>query len=130
MGVNGAPRVKESRGGCESRDARKFTQVYMDFTHHSRRNTFHDVAQRSLSPWKYTQKPADPDQYPETIPEAVCLHQGCVDEDGQVDMGLNSVPILHDTFVLKKVKDKCGIFFRLEKKTITVGCTCVRPMIV
>ncbi|PIO33855.1 hypothetical protein AB205_0149070 [Aquarana catesbeiana] len=63
---------------------------------------------------------------PSVIPEARCRHDGCVDEKGNVDPTLISVPIKQEILVLHREKG-CLPTLKLEKKIVTVGCTCAQP---
>ncbi|KAM4771249.1 interleukin-17A-like [Rhinophrynus dorsalis] len=87
-----------------------------------------DVNKRSLSPWDYSHD-VDHNRFPPVIAEAKCRHAvGCVDSEGRVDFSVNSVPIRQEILVLRREMKGCTPTFRLEKKVITVGCTCVRPV--
>ncbi|XP_030626796.1 interleukin 17a/f3 [Chanos chanos] len=85
----------------------------------------------SLSPWTY-EYTYDESRFPSRIYEARCGKTGCLTTDGFEDLGLQSEPILYQILVLKRVKPKRGkkAFYRLESKTIKVGCTCVRPRVI
>lgn len=48
---------------------------------------------------------------------------------GQEDHSLNSVPIKQEILVLRREQRGCVPSYRLEKRLITVGCTCVTPVI-
>ncbi|XP_068089324.1 interleukin-17F-like [Hyperolius riggenbachi] len=86
-----------------------------------------DVRKRSISPWEY-RKDIDDSRFPPMILEAQCLHTGCLDAEGNVDISLNSVPIRQEILVLRREMKGCVASFKLEKKMVTVGCTCARPM--
>ncbi|NXP17318.1 IL17F protein, partial [Scytalopus superciliaris] len=87
-----------------------------------------DVSSRSLSPWDY-RIDEDPNRFPQTIADAKCRHLRCVNPDGELDHGLNSIPIMQEILVLRREQKGCQQSYRLEKKLITVGCTCVTPLI-
>ncbi|KAM5165052.1 interleukin-17A [Mantella aurantiaca] len=87
-----------------------------------------DVSKRSISPWEYSYD-VNNNRFPSTIAEAQCLHTGCLNEEGKVDINLNSVPITQEILVLHREMKGCVPTFKLEKKIVTVGCTCVRPMV-
>ncbi|XP_053316460.1 interleukin-17A-like [Spea bombifrons] len=87
-----------------------------------------NVAKRSLSPWDYSYD-VDNNRYPPVIPVAKCRHSSCVNSDGDLDNSGNSVPIKQEMLVLHREMKDCKAIFRMEKKMITVGCTCVRPII-
>ncbi|XP_005146467.2 interleukin-17F [Melopsittacus undulatus] len=87
-----------------------------------------DVSSRSLSPWDY-RIDEDHNRFPHVIADATCRHLRCVNSDGQLDHSLNSFPIQQEILVLRREQKGCHQTYRLEKKTITVGCTCVTPLI-
>ncbi|XP_077341309.1 interleukin-17F-like [Lithobates pipiens] len=84
-----------------------------------------DVRKRSISPWEYSYD-VNNNRFPSTIAEAKCLHTGCLDAEGNVDINLNSVPIRQEILVVHREMKGCVPTFKLEKKMVTVGCTCVR----
>ncbi|XP_074845257.1 interleukin-17F-like [Carettochelys insculpta] len=88
----------------------------------------HDVSNRSISPWDYSID-NDPNRFPQVISQAKCRHYSCVDSAGQEDYSMNSIPIQHEILVLRREQRGCQHAYRLEKKLITVGCTCARPII-
>ncbi|NWH74602.1 IL17F protein, partial [Piaya cayana] len=88
----------------------------------------HDVRNRSLAPWDY-RLDEDPNRFPQLIADAECRLSGCVNPLGQEDRSLNSVPIRQEILVLRREQRGCLPTFRLEKKLITVGCTCATPVI-
>ncbi|KFO90008.1 Interleukin-17F, partial [Buceros rhinoceros silvestris] len=88
----------------------------------------HDVRNRSLAPWDY-RLDEDPNRFPQLIADAQCRLSGCVNSLGQEDHSLNSVPIQQEILVLRQELQGCLPTFRLEKKIITVGCTCATPVI-
>ncbi|XP_074777659.1 interleukin-17F-like [Athene noctua] len=87
-----------------------------------------DVSRRSLAPWDY-RIDEDHNRFPEMIADAKCRHSRCVNLDGKLDHSLNSVPIKQEILVLRRERKGCHQSYRLEKKEITVGCTCVTPLI-
>uniref|UniRef100_A0A7M4E0T0 Interleukin 17A n=1 Tax=Crocodylus porosus TaxID=8502 RepID=A0A7M4E0T0_CROPO len=87
-----------------------------------------DVNLRSLSPWNYSIT-KDPNRFPQVIIEAKCRHYSCVDSTGREDHSVNSVPIQQEILVLRRKLRDCQHVYRLEKQLITVGCTCVTPLI-
>ncbi|NWS73480.1 IL17F protein, partial [Crotophaga sulcirostris] len=88
----------------------------------------HDVRNRSLAPWDY-RLDEDPNRFPQVIADAECRLSGCVNPLGQEDHSLSSVPIRQEILVLRREQQGCLPTFRLEKKLITVGCTCATPII-
>ncbi|XP_027528496.1 interleukin-17F-like isoform X2 [Neopelma chrysocephalum] len=96
-------------------------------SHHAFRMV-HDIRNRSLAPWDY-RLDKDPNRFPQVIADAQCRLSGCVSPLGQEDRSLNSVPIKQEILVLRREQQGCRPTYRLEKKVITVGCTCVTPVI-
>ncbi|XP_051470379.1 interleukin-17F-like [Apus apus] len=90
--------------------------------------TAHDVSNRSLAPWDY-RLDEDPNRFPQVIADAKCRLSSCVTPLGQKDHSLNSVPIQQEILVLRREQRGCLPTYRLEKKVITVGCTCAAPVI-
>ncbi|CAA45636.1 unnamed protein product [Saimiriine gammaherpesvirus 2] len=87
-----------------------------------------DYYNRSTSPWTLHRN-EDQDRYPSVIWEAKCRYLGCVNADGNVDYHMNSVPIQQEILVVRKGHQPCPNSFRLEKMLVTVGCTCVTPIV-
>lgn len=71
----------------------------------------------------------DPERYPSVIWEAKCSHSGCINAEGKEDHHMNSVPIQQEILVLRREPRHCPNSFRLEKVMVTVGCTCVTPIV-
>ncbi|XP_048841641.1 interleukin 17a/f3 [Brienomyrus brachyistius] len=88
----------------------------------------YDPSLNSISPWNYSYI-RDVDLIPEVIPQANCLKEGCLDVNGEEDMNFISKPILRQIMVLRRVYQKSRIVLKMEKKIISVGCTCVRPVV-
>ncbi|XP_004463828.3 interleukin-17F [Dasypus novemcinctus] len=88
----------------------------------------HDFQNRSSSPWDYNIT-RDPDRFPSEIAQARCRHVGCVNAQGQEDSSMNSVPIQQEFLVLRREPRGCSRSFQLEKVRVTVGCTCVTPIV-
>ncbi|XP_053567064.1 interleukin-17A-like [Bombina bombina] len=91
-------------------------------------NVANDIRKRSTSPWEYSLD-IDQNRYPHVIAEAKCQHDGCLDSEGNVDFSMNSIPIRQEMLVLRRELRGCNYNFKLAKKIVTVGCTCVRPII-
>nr|XP_044632396.1 interleukin-17F [Equus asinus] len=91
-------------------------------------SSLHDIHNRSSSPWVYTVS-RDPNRFPSEIAEAHCRYLGCIDAQGREDHSRNSVPIQQEFLVLQRESKGCPGSFRLEKVRMTVGCTCVTPMV-
>ncbi|XP_057556502.1 interleukin-17F [Hippopotamus amphibius kiboko] len=88
----------------------------------------HDFQNRSSSPWDYNIT-RDPHRFPSEIAEARCRHTGCINAEGKEDSSMNSVPIQQEFLVLRREPQGCSHSFRLEKVRVTVGCTCVTPVV-
>ncbi|XP_426223.4 interleukin-17F [Gallus gallus] len=88
----------------------------------------HDIRNRSLAPWNY-RLDEDPNRFPQVIADAECRLLGCLNSLGQEDRSLNSVPITQEILVLRREQRGCQPTYHLEKKLITVGCTCAAPVI-
>ncbi|XP_008112911.2 interleukin-17A [Anolis carolinensis] len=83
------------------------------------------VRNRSLSPWDYSIN-EDPNRFPHVIVEAKCRHDACRNFTGKgLNYGMNSVRIQQEILVLKREQIGCQEIYSLEKKLVTVGCTCV-----
>ncbi|XP_026782672.1 interleukin 17a/f1 [Pangasianodon hypophthalmus] len=83
----------------------------------------------SISPWEYIST-TDSNRIPSQLHEARCLLTGCLNWNGVETLELESRRIFRQIPVLQRVRgDDKNYFFRLEYKTISVGCTCVRPYV-
>ncbi|RXM98921.1 Interleukin-17F, partial [Acipenser ruthenus] len=78
----------------------------------------------------------DETRIPRVIPEAVCKFKWCVNSIGDKDQKLNSVEIQQEMYVLKLKLNATGggkgcrqDIYTVETMMITVGCTCVNPII-
>ncbi|XP_010208439.1 interleukin-17A-like [Colius striatus] len=123
---------KQAYAGCLTQKDSKFPQtvrvnVSISNTNQNSKVSL-DVSSRSLSPWNY-RIDEDHNRFPRVIAEAKCRHSMCVNLDGKLDHSLNSVPIQQEILVLRREQKGCHQSYRLEKKIITVGCTCVTPLI-
>ncbi|KAM3931032.1 interleukin-17F-like [Leptodactylus fuscus] len=87
-----------------------------------------DINSRSLSPWEYSLN-TDPNRFPFVISEANCLTFSCVDVDGHDNPELISYPIQQEVLVLRQEQKGCSFSYRLETEVVTVGCTCVTPVL-
>ncbi|KAL2306978.1 hypothetical protein Nmel_004927, partial [Mimus melanotis] len=126
---------KQASAGCLTQKDSKFPQTVR--VNLSIINTNQDtkgsvnsrnVSGRSLSPWDY-RIDEDHDRFPRLIADAECRHTLCVTPEGHLDHGLNSVPIQQEILVLRREHRDCQPSYRLEKKIIAVGCTCVTPLV-
>ncbi|NXD55762.1 IL17F protein, partial [Corvus moneduloides] len=123
---------KQASAGCLTQIDSKFPQTVRVNLSMSNMNqdtkASPDVSSRSLAPWDY-RIDEDHDRFPRLIADAECRHSRCVTPEGQLDHSLNSVPIKQEILVLRREQKGCQQSYRLEKKIITVGCTCVTPLI-
>ncbi|NXK10877.1 IL17F protein, partial [Herpetotheres cachinnans] len=123
---------KQAYAGCLTQKDSKFPQMVRVNVSISSMNqdtkVTPDVSSRSLAPWDY-RIDEDHNRFPHMIADAKCRHSRCVNLDGQLDHSLNSVPIKQEILVLRREQKGCRQSYRLEKKIITVGCTCVTPLI-
>ncbi|XP_075125731.1 interleukin-17A-like [Leptodactylus fuscus] len=87
-----------------------------------------DIHIRALSPWEYSLN-TDPNRFPFVISEANCLTFSCVDVDGHDNPELISYPIQQEALVLRREQKGCSFSYRLETEVVTVGCTCVTPVL-
>ncbi|XP_048105679.1 interleukin-17F-like [Alosa alosa] len=80
---------------------------------------------------------SDINRIPKFISEVRCLKQGCIWPNGLEDQGLASVPIQLEVLVLKRSgrgqrkgkRRSSTILYKPSYQVITVGCTCVRPIV-
>ncbi|KAM9017714.1 interleukin-17F-like [Ara ararauna] len=123
---------KQASAGCLTPKDSKFPQtVRVNIsisTTNQETKVIPDVSSRSLSPWDY-RIDEDHNRFPHVIADATCRHSRCVNLDGQLDHSLNSIPIQQEILVLRREQKGCHQTYQLEKKTVTVGCTCVTPLI-
>ncbi|NXC04201.1 IL17F protein, partial [Orthonyx spaldingii] len=123
--------VRLSEGCLNQKDPKFPTTVKVDIRISNSENAFrmvHDISNRSLAPWDY-RLDEDPNRFPRVIADARCRLSGCASPLGQEDHGLNSVPIQQEILVLRREQHGCLPSYRLEKRLVTVGCTCVTPVI-
>lgn len=66
----------------------------------------------------------DPDRFPSMISEANCRHFNCLDSKRMPVINMNSVAIKQEILVIKRKQTGCRQTYWLEKKLVTVGCTC------
>ncbi|XP_008640070.1 PREDICTED: interleukin-17F [Corvus brachyrhynchos] len=128
---NAGASARLSEGCLNQKDPKYPTTVKVDIRISSSDPAFrmvHDIRNRSLAPWDYSLDD-DPNRFPRVIADARCRLSGCVSPLGQEDHSLNSVPIKQEILVLRREQRGCLPSYRLEKRVITVGCTCVTPVI-
>ncbi|CAH2245689.1 Interleukin-17F [Pelobates cultripes] len=77
--------------------------------------------------WEMKSIDEEPNRFPARIAIAKCRHQRCVDADGKLMHSRNSAEIKQEILVVYREMKDCKPTYRLQKKLITVGCTCVRP---
>uniref|UniRef100_U3JH94 Interleukin 17F n=1 Tax=Ficedula albicollis TaxID=59894 RepID=U3JH94_FICAL len=120
------------REGCPDQKDPKFpTTVKVDIRISNSERAFgvvHDIRNRSLAPWDY-RLDEDAARFPRVIADAQCRLSGCASPQGQEDRSLNSVPIRQQILVLRREQRGCVPSYRLEKRLVTVGCTCVTPVV-
>ncbi|NXN91001.1 IL17 protein, partial [Rhinopomastus cyanomelas] len=131
-GVKSGSLLKQAFAGCPTPRDSRFPQtvrvnISISNTNQDVKGTL-DVSSRSLAPWDYRMD-EDHNRYPRVIADAKCRHSRCVNSKGQLDHSVNSVPIKQEILVLRREQKGCHQSFQLEKKVITVGCTCVTPLI-
>ncbi|NXU49943.1 IL17F protein, partial [Turnix velox] len=131
-GIKSENLFKQAHTGCLTQKDSKFPQtvrVNISISSMSQdTKTTLDVNSRSLAPWDY-RIDEDHNRFPRVIADAKCRHSRCVNSDGELDHSVNSVPIRQEILVLRREQKGCHQTYRLEKKIITVGCTCVTPLI-
>ncbi|XP_006835831.1 PREDICTED: interleukin-17A [Chrysochloris asiatica] len=119
--------------GCPNVGDKNFPQtVRLNHIMINRNTSFRRVSDyynRSTSPWSLHRN-EDPERYPSVIWEAKCLHLHCVDAEGKMNYHMNSVGIQQEIWVLRRESGRCPHSFRMEKMQVTVGCTCVKPIII
>ncbi|NXX38939.1 IL17F protein, partial [Tricholaema leucomelas] len=123
--------VRLSEGCLNQKDLKVPTVVQVDIRIGDPGHAFaavHDVRNRSLAPWDY-RLDEDPNRFPQVIADAECRLSSCVNPMGQEDYSLNSVPIQQEILILRRQQEGCLPTYRLEKKLITVGCTCAAPIV-
>uniref|UniRef100_A0A8C0KGD2 Interleukin-17A n=1 Tax=Canis lupus dingo TaxID=286419 RepID=A0A8C0KGD2_CANLU len=118
--------------GCRNTEDKNFPQHVKVNLNILNRNTNSrrpsDYYNRSTSPWNLHRN-EDPERYPSVIWEAKCRHLGCVNNEGNINYHMNSVPIQQEILVLRRESQHCPHSFRLEKMLVAVGCTCVTPIV-
>ncbi|NWV07117.1 IL17F protein, partial [Ptilonorhynchus violaceus] len=123
---------KQESAGCPTQKDLKFPQTVRVNISISSTNqdtkTSPDVSRRSLSPWDY-RIDEDHNRFPRVIAHAACRHSVCVSPEGRLDPSLSSVAITQEILVLRRERRGCQQSYRLEKKIITVGCTCATPLV-
>ncbi|KAJ8341837.1 hypothetical protein SKAU_G00341280 [Synaphobranchus kaupii] len=127
--LKGGGKVKRRpHGQSRGKDAKMDTvDLLLDPTSMSSSVPLHQIGANSLSPWKISFT-HDKNCFPPYIAEATCLLKGCLNAEGQEVMDFESKPIFHQILVLRRVEmDQQKYAYKLETKTISVGCTCVRP---
>ncbi|NWX29901.1 IL17F protein, partial [Notiomystis cincta] len=121
---------KQASSGCLTQKDSKFPQIVRVniSTSSTSQDTkaSADVSRRSLAPWDY-RIDEDHDRFPRLIADAEC-RPWCVDAEGQPDHSVNAAPIKQEILVLRREQRGCQQSYRLEKRIITVGCTCVIPL--
>ncbi|NXN27339.1 IL17F protein, partial [Nycticryphes semicollaris] len=131
-GLKPESHLKQAYAGCLTQKDAKFPQTVRVnisiISMNQQTKTTPDISSRSLAPWDY-RIDEDHNRFPRVIADAECRHSRCVNLNGQLDHSVNSVPIKQEILVLRREQKGCYQTYRLEKKVITVGCTCVTPLI-
>uniref|UniRef100_A0A8C2SP07 Interleukin-17F-like n=2 Tax=Coturnix japonica TaxID=93934 RepID=A0A8C2SP07_COTJA len=121
---------KKADAGCPTQKDGKFPQTVRVNISISNMNqdtkVAPDISKRSLAPWDY-RIDEDQNRFPRLVADAQCRQ--CVNSAGQLDHSVNTVAIKQEILVLRREPRGCNHSYRLEKKMITVGCTCVTPLI-
>ncbi|XP_062857316.1 interleukin 17a/f3 [Trichomycterus rosablanca] len=120
---------KKTRNPTKSLSQRKNKkmQLYVDPAMINQLNVSQN--KHSLSPWTYDTT-FENSRIPNYISEAKCVRTGCLTNGGHEDTGLQSKPIFYQILVLRRVSGRKKYSFKVEKKTVSVGCTCVRPNVI
>ncbi|KAF4099672.1 interleukin 17a/f3 [Onychostoma macrolepis] len=128
--LNGASSEKKGKRKSKSKCPKKGKCVILDPSLNLPM-TVPPSPSRSLSPWTYEES-YDDSRIPAKISEAKCEKTGCLTKDGEEDLGLESKPIYYQINVLRRVKEKNAKHYslQLETKVISLGCTCVLPIVV
>ncbi|XP_067310760.1 interleukin 17a/f1 [Pseudorasbora parva] len=136
FGAEGAPSKHLQRKGSakpsEESDPSSSYRLILD-SEFKAAKPIHPINNDSISPWTYTFT-HDENLYPSSIAEAKCSLTGClIDADGSgvaEDQEYHSKPVYTQIMVLRRIRgEKPNYSFRLEYKTIAVGCTCVRSYV-
>ncbi|XP_037376813.1 interleukin-17A [Talpa occidentalis] len=118
--------------GCPNTEDKKFPQhVTVNLNILSRKKNSNRLSaynHRSTSPWDWHRN-EDPERFPPLIWEAKCRHDGCINAEGKQDYHMNSVAIKQEILVLRREPRHCPHSFQLEKMLVSVGCTCVTPIV-
>ncbi|XP_073673276.1 interleukin 17a/f3 [Garra rufa] len=128
--LNGASSEKKSKRKRKSKCEKKGKWVRFDSSVNLSMNVPPSPS-RSLSPWTYEES-YDDSRIPSKISEAKCEKKGCLTKDGEEDLGLESKPIYYQINILRRVKCKNNTRYtlKLETKIVSLGCTCVLPVVV
>ncbi|XP_031436694.1 interleukin 17a/f1 [Clupea harengus] len=126
MGAQGAPHTK----GGGKRAKKDHASVYLLLnTSMADSPPILAVNNSSMSPWEYSFS-HDDNRFPPDIAEARCIYTGCLTRSGEEDLDMQSKPIQRQILVLRRVAGEKGDYvFKLDYKTVAVGCTCVRPLV-
>ncbi|XP_036399007.1 interleukin 17a/f1 [Megalops cyprinoides] len=133
IGAEGASVSKRGKGqshkGTEAESEENIVKLLLDPSMMTPSVPLRPIQDYSLSPWTYNFT-TNENLFPSSIAEAKCKLTGCLNSKGVEVMDLESRPIYHQILVLRRVDLKSGNYvFRLETKTIPVGCTCIYPSI-
>ncbi|XP_029114429.1 interleukin 17a/f1 [Scleropages formosus] len=139
MGVDGLPRRNSGKSGTQhgkmgqelqTSSAVESVNLLLNISTTGTSVQVPELSNRSLSPWTYSTI-HDESVFPSYMAEAKCLLTGCWNSAGEEVMDLESRPIYHQVLVLKRVHGDRGAYvYKLETKSIAVGCTCIRPVVI
>ncbi|KAK1793102.1 hypothetical protein P4O66_011508 [Electrophorus voltai] len=128
IGAQGAPR-KEHHSGYHKGQEPPLYRLILDHQPKAPSIPIRSINNDSISPWEYLYT-HDDSLIPSHTAEAKCLLSGCLNMSGVETRDMESRPIFKQILVLRKVRgDQNNYYFQLEYKTISVGCTCVRPYV-
>ncbi|XP_036449688.1 interleukin 17a/f1 [Colossoma macropomum] len=128
LGVRGASILQSHPKQSDHHKSRSYL-LTLDHLDKGSASSIRPINNDSISPWEYTLV-TDSDYIPDTISTAKCLLTGCLNAKGEEILDVESKPIMRQILVLKKVKaDEKSYQLKLAYKTISVGCTCVRPYV-
>ncbi|XP_076834842.1 interleukin 17a/f1 [Brachyhypopomus gauderio] len=128
MGVQASPK-RQPHGGPHKGQEPPSYRLILDQQLKAPSNHIRPINNDSISPWEYIYTHND-SLIPSHIAEAKCLLSGCLNVSGEEVRDMESRPILKQILVLRRVRgDQHSYHFQLEYKTISVGCTCIRPYV-
>ncbi|NP_001018623.1 interleukin 17a/f1 precursor [Danio rerio] len=128
FGAEGASVRSDQKNKNSHPEADHSYRLVLDAEFKASTNPIHPINNDSISPWTYMFTHNE-SLYPTSIAEAKCSLTGCL-IDGVEVQDYESKPIYTQIMVLRRIRgEKPNYSFKLEYKTIAVGCTCVRPYV-